>query len=222
MNIDGGYELGSEKLVLIIENNSEPLPKCPCRAGLVRVDGECVDVDECLVNNCDANANCTNRFGSFECTCNEGFDGNGEHCTLAQKCREKFDCFGVFEECVWSEEDSEFSCGCSSGYESVLQNEGAVCRDLDECENGQALKCYEFQGADCVNFEGGFDCECGQGGFTTSDYRNCTCPEGKTWAIATNQSRYCEDINECEENTGLCSQYFEGACSNLDKGQGTG
>ena len=31
------------------------------------------DVDECASNPCPANAQCTNTFGSFNCTCNSQF-----------------------------------------------------------------------------------------------------------------------------------------------------
>ena len=41
------------------------------------------DRDECLTNthNRDVNAYCTNSNGTFDCTCNEGFKGNGMICT---------------------------------------------------------------------------------------------------------------------------------------------
>ena len=42
-----------------------------------------VDFDECAdatTNNCDSNANCTNTPGSFTCTCNQGYTGNGLIC----------------------------------------------------------------------------------------------------------------------------------------------
>ena len=41
------------------------------------------DVDECILgtHNCDMNANCTNSVGSFNCTCREGFEGDGLVCT---------------------------------------------------------------------------------------------------------------------------------------------
>ena len=41
------------------------------------------DVNECItgVNNCNANADCNNTEGSFECTCKPGYSGNGVNCT---------------------------------------------------------------------------------------------------------------------------------------------
>ena len=41
-----------------------------------------IDIDECLTNNggCDMNAKCENTIGSRNCTCNDGFSGNGTNC----------------------------------------------------------------------------------------------------------------------------------------------
>ena len=42
------------------------------------------DVDECAdptLNNCDADAACTNTVGSFICACNSGFSGDGTTCS---------------------------------------------------------------------------------------------------------------------------------------------
>ena len=37
--------------------------------------------DFCAAANCDDNAECKNHTDGFECTCNEGYTGDGETCT---------------------------------------------------------------------------------------------------------------------------------------------
>ena len=41
------------------------------------------DIDECVDpgdNNCSSNANCTDTIGSYDCTCNVGYAGDGFTC----------------------------------------------------------------------------------------------------------------------------------------------
>ena len=42
-----------------------------------------LDIDECITGNhdCDVNANCTNTVGGHNCTCKEGFYGDGRSCS---------------------------------------------------------------------------------------------------------------------------------------------
>ena len=39
-----------------------------------------IDIDECLADPCDKNSACTNSDGSFTCTCNTGYNGDGISC----------------------------------------------------------------------------------------------------------------------------------------------
>ena len=41
------------------------------------------DINECENgdNNCSENSNCTNTEGSFTCSCNPGYTGDGVNCT---------------------------------------------------------------------------------------------------------------------------------------------
>ena len=42
------------------------------------------DVNECAsTGTCETNAACANTDGSFECTCNDGYNGDGQTCTGA-------------------------------------------------------------------------------------------------------------------------------------------
>ena len=49
---------------------------------------EYADIDECSQGSpCDSNATCVNNAGSFTCTCNSGYSGNGTTCTGKNECR---------------------------------------------------------------------------------------------------------------------------------------
>ena len=39
------------------------------------------DVNECEMDPCHADAECTNTAGSYMCTCNAGYSGDGIQCT---------------------------------------------------------------------------------------------------------------------------------------------
>ena len=40
------------------------------------------DIDECSsANECHQNATCNNTKGSYNCTCKDGFEGDGKNCT---------------------------------------------------------------------------------------------------------------------------------------------
>lgn len=40
-----------------------------------------LDINECSEDNaCHPNATCVNEIGSYDCNCNEGFEGEGQNC----------------------------------------------------------------------------------------------------------------------------------------------
>ncbi len=58
-----------------------PVP-VSCDAGFMKVGNACVDVDECTLDrdNCDVRAACSNTPGTFTCTCEDGWSGDGTQC----------------------------------------------------------------------------------------------------------------------------------------------
>ena len=62
-------------------------PLCTCMFGhhafILHAFIQHVDINECELETypCHFNASCTDTEGSFNCTCNEGFEGNGFNCT---------------------------------------------------------------------------------------------------------------------------------------------
>ena len=93
------------------------------------------------MDNCADNATCSDTEGSYECTCDPGFSGDGFNCTskinrvlIIGLCEEQYD--NNTNNVVWQSPDV---------------NECAL--HLDDCD----------ENSDCVDTEGGYDCECHDG-----------------------------------------------------------
>lgn len=114
----------------------------------------CEDVDECLeasTHDCDANAQCKNREGGYDCTCNEGYAGDGHSCVAAESCMDDQASCHADASCMAAE--GGVRCQCRPGFEG----DGHACTDIDECETGRA-SCAEH--ARCDNRRGSFGCRC--------------------------------------------------------------
>src|SRR5690554_5014641 len=138
--------------------------QCPSGYTLEEDTQSCVDVDECDedLHDCDANARCENTPGSFECHCEDGYEGDGQQCTslCPSDCSDDSTCQSV---------DGELLCVCNDGY----QGDGTTCTDLNECSQG-LHDCVSP--AVCVNEPGGFSCVC-PGALELQGTNTCVCPD---------------------------------------------
>ncbi|CAB4040547.1 neurogenic locus notch homolog 1-like, partial, partial [Paramuricea clavata] len=75
-----------------------------------------IHINECLENthDCDKNTTCTNTEGSFNCSCKNGYRGNG---TL---CKDKNECLENSHDCdinaICTNTEGYFNCSCKNGY----------------------------------------------------------------------------------------------------------
>jgi len=157
------------------------------------VDRSCVDpgANECEGenggHNCDTNASCTDEELGFECTCNDGYRGDGEDCNDVNECRAGGD-NNCHVNATCTNKPGGFDCACKAGY----AGDGVTCTDQNECAGqGSGNNCSA--NASCVNVPGSFVCACKLG------YAG----DGVT----------CVDVDECLLNTDNCSA--NGACTNL-------
>ncbi|XP_022808970.1 fibrillin-1-like [Stylophora pistillata] len=89
------------------------------------------EIDECKndILLCDANAICSNTYGSYKCTCKEGYNGTGHECIDVDECvNDRFIC-GVNATCV----NTNGSYGCTCKEEGSV-GDGSVCSG-EECRS---------------------------------------------------------------------------------------
>ncbi|XP_068705742.1 uncharacterized protein [Montipora foliosa] len=194
------------------KNNGTCLPlyeensyKCVCKAGITGRDCE-NDIDECSSENeCHVNATCTNTIGSYNCTCKNGYEGDGENCTDIDECSSKNECH---VNAICANTIGSYNCTCKRGY----GGDGRNCSDIDECLSHN--ECHLI--ANCTNTIGSYNCTCkkGYGG----DGRNCT------------DIDECSSENECHVNAKCvntigsfnctCKKGYEGDggnCTDIDE-----
>ena len=186
----------------------------------------CTDIDECtttdpsMTHNCDANADCSNNAGSFQCTCQADFTGNGQICSPTDVCASGNHSCDVQATCSMTA--TGHTCTCNSGFTAGANG---VCVDDDECSLGSD-NCSP--NARCVNQSGGFACICNTGftgdGVSCDDEDECklntddcdtnasctntigsfTCKCNNGFTGSGKGTNTCSNINECEAGTDDC------------------
>lgn len=182
----------------------------------------------CSSKNGQANALCTNTIGGFQCTCTQGWQGDGFYCNDINECANGSVC-GDNQFCINTV--GNYSCSCLEGFTSTgPSNED--CKDVDECI--LALDdCDMF--ATCINTKGSFTCECMPGfedeGMICTKYQcgnetnNVTRSSDKNGTVSLQQvcscigqyintGQTCTDIDECERGSFICPS-FAPVCQNL-------
>ncbi|XP_034480924.1 uncharacterized protein LOC117786685 [Drosophila innubila] len=144
INHPGSYECGCPLGYLLQEDEHSCQPAlvgCPpgtrhtdkgcepidCGLGmLIGVDGDCVDIDECQVNNGGCSHLCENTKGSFKCNCPQGYQlaTNTHDCEDVNECA--VDNGGCQESCI--NEPGSFKCQCGEG--KRLSFDQKTCLDL--------------------------------------------------------------------------------------------
>ncbi|KAL9974299.1 hypothetical protein ACROYT_G011320 [Oculina patagonica] len=137
------------------------------------------DVDECITGNhdCDVNANCANTVGGHNCTCKEGYTGDGRSCSAdIDECRNGSHKCDVNANCTNTV--GGHNCSCKEEF----YGDGRSCSDVDECITGN----HDCDvNANCANTVGGHNCTCKEG--YTGDGRSCSA-----------------DIDECRNGSHKC------------------
>lgn len=100
------------------------------------VDGDgcsasCViqDVDECAdgTHNCADSATCTNTDGSYECACDEGFEGDGTSCTATTSTTSRSETFCAVDEYVKDHECVRCASGSTNDAGDPAAGEDTFC-----------------------------------------------------------------------------------------------
>ncbi len=148
---------------------------------------------------CDINAACANTQGSFTCTCNSGYQGDGKTCSDFNECAVNNGGCDANAQCTNSV--GSFSCACKP----YFQGDGKTCSDINEClaNNGgcgapTAYSCVNNVGAapTCVDVN-----ECSAGTAICDAAANCVNTPGSYQCVCkagySGDGKSCTDINEC-------------------------
>lgn len=113
------------------------------------------DLDECKtgLNQCHAEALCTDELSGYSCNCREGFEGDGRFCADLDECELELD--SCDEDAACTNTEGSYSCACRAGY----AGDGLSCTDIDECATPNACGPNAF----CENTQGSHLCRCAVG-----------------------------------------------------------
>ena len=128
-----------------------------------------LDVDECSlgISTCASapNGTCTNTVGSYLCSCNPGYTGNGMTCVDINECSTGNNTCAGAPNGTCTNTIGSYNCSCNPGY----TGDGRTCVDINECLLGTDNCSIN---ANCSNNIGSYNCTCTYG--YTGDGRTCS------------------------------------------------
>lgn len=100
----------------------------------------CMETDECVnssYNNCDINAQCSNTIGSFSCSCNSGYTGDGTTCVDDDECSDgTHNC--IETNAVCNNVAGSFDCSCENGFFGDATVECKDCSATFNCHRSRS------------------------------------------------------------------------------------
>ncbi|XP_059507120.1 mucin-4-like isoform X2 [Stegostoma tigrinum] len=159
----------------------------PCPDNLKGDGIKCFDLDECLENVSSCEQICTNVFGGYNCSCNEGYAVSTlnsslctdiDECSSTSACPKNADCQNTI---------GNYTCVCKSGYEGDPHK---FCIDINECLDYNACS---SRNSICTNTEGSYICNCSLGyeGSNCSVINGCVSCSPNSQCTFDGQSYYC-------------------------------
>ncbi|XP_044181526.1 uncharacterized protein LOC114974438 isoform X3 [Acropora millepora] len=126
--------------------------RCLCSSGFCGEHCE-TDIDECYAGNeCSANALCHNLHGSYNCTCKEGYYGDGKNCRDIEECYAGNECSA---NALCDNLHGSYNCTCKEGYYGDGKNckAGSSCKNIKAIIGEEAINGRYFLIQDGVKFE---------------------------------------------------------------------
>jgi len=99
---------------------------------------------------------CTDTVGSYTCTCNTGWSGDGTICSNINECEDD-DLNDCDENAICTDNDGSWTCACTGGW----SGDGITCTNINECAADNLNDCDT--NATCSDTDGGYECTCADG-----------------------------------------------------------
>ncbi|XP_078593005.1 multiple epidermal growth factor-like domains protein 8 [Branchiostoma floridae x Branchiostoma japonicum] len=171
----------------------------------------CPDVEECRLglDDCHANATCTNTPDSFICTCTRGFQGDG-HVSCNKTCYNE--CvhgacsgppdYGCICDFGWTSnvtqmaitgKECDLDCGCN--FHSTCVNGTGLCDECQHWTQGDTCdECLPGSYGDATSLLGCQQCQCN--GHSNATLGDCDMGTGVCYCIDNTQGDHCEECIE--------------------------